>query len=203
MATAAQAAIAEGRRRLDSPIVRADQLPVWHASRTQIEDAQQRSAELLASAQQAYEAERRRGFDDGRRAGVEEAVRLIASTKASCDAFVAQLETDLRQIVVDILRDMLAPLDPAELNARAVNKAVEAMQGRGELVVRAAPDNVAPLREHLARIMPEPALRVDADSSVPDGACLLVSAFGQIDLTIDTQLQLLTESLLSSCAQAT
>lgn len=179
-------------------MIRADELAPWHDGNAYLEDARRRSAEIISGAQQAYESERLRGFEDGRRAGVEDAVRLVANTKAKADAFMARLEADLADVVVEILREILAPFEAGDLAARAVIKALETMRSHAQLTVRIAPDDVVELRARLAALVgptDHAAIRVEPDQDLGTGRCLLVSEFGQVDVTIETQLQLMAQGL--------
>jgi type III secretion protein L len=185
-------------------VIRADEVAPWHDGRAFLEEARRRGTEIIADAQETYERERHRGFEDGRRAGVEEAIQLVAATKAQADTFVARLETELADFVVEIVQEILTPFDAADLAARAVIKALQTMRSHAQLSVRAAPDDVVELRARLAVLLgsaDRAAVPVEPDPNLDKGRCLLVSEFGQVDVTIETQLQLMAQSLKASAAQ--
>src|SRR5688500_10214344 len=64
-----------------------------------IADAEARAKEILASAQEGYEAERKRGYDDGRdEAQIEAAERMIETTSRTIDYF-SKIEGQMVELV--------------------------------------------------------------------------------------------------------
>ncbi|MGJ5047274.1 type III secretion system stator protein SctL [Bradyrhizobium oligotrophicum] len=200
MTTVAHAQLTSNHRPRGA-VIRADEAVRWHDADAHLEEARRRSAEILSSAQEAYDNERRRGFEDGRRAGTEEAIRLITETKLKAETFVADIEAELGDLVVEILREILSPFDAADLVARAVIKALETLRSHAQLTIRTAPGDAAELRARLESL-PGPwdhaVMQVDPDPHLDRGRCLLVSEFGQVDVSIETQLQLIALGLRNS-----
>jgi type III secretion protein L len=187
-------------------VIRADEALRWFDGQAYLESAHNRSAQIIAAAQEVYENERRRGFEEGRQAGAEEAIRLIAATKAETDSFVVGLKAELAELVVAIIREILEPFDRTDITARAVVKALEKLRGRAQLTILAAPADVAALRARLLDILGTDHERmpasVEADPGLDRGRCLLVSEFGQVEVTVDTQLQLIAQALRTICDAA-
>jgi type III secretion protein L len=180
-------------------VIRAEEASRWLDGQAYLECARDRSAQIIAEAEEARESERRRGFEEGRRAGVEEAIRLIAATKVEADRFVVRLEAELAGLVVEIMGEILEPFDPLDLSARAVVKALQKLRGRSQLTLLTAPADVAELHARLLDILGKDHERmptsIEADPRLDRGRCLLVSEFGQVEVTVDTQLQLIAQAL--------
>ena len=139
-------------------------------------DELSRVLEMLREAALEYEEERRRFVDDTRR----EIVRL-------------SLEVG-RALVKREVRDLG---DPA---LRNIEKAVELIFRRGEIVVEVHPDDVDFVGQALAegpRWAEEfDGVEIRSRADITRGGCRLIAGAGVVDLDIDTQLELVAEALL-------
>jgi len=178
------------------PIVRADEADTWFSASAYLADARRRGDQITSAARDTLEDERRRGFEAGRLAGVEEAARLIAETKVAVDKFAAQLRDDLIELVIQIVREILDDFEPADLAARAVIKALHHVRIGSDLTILTAPEDVDAIRQRLAILLKnDGVLRVEPDPRVAAGQCVLWSEFGQVEISVDAQLQQLAMAL--------
>jgi type III secretion protein L len=178
------------------PVVRADEAKTWFSAAAYLAEAQRLGDQITAEAREAMEEEHRRGFETGRLAGVEEAARLIAETKAAADKFAGQLRDDLIELVVQIVREILDEFEPEELAARTVAKALQRVRIGSGLTILTAPEEADALRQRLAVLLQGgDLLRVEPDPRVAARRCVLWSEFGQVEVSVDTQLQHLAMAL--------
>lgn len=180
------------------PVLRSEDLRLWldaqgylDAAKRVLDEARQRANELAA-------AERERGYTEGWEAGSKDLFALLAQTKLAIDAYHAQLEANLRELAIQVIREVIDGLDASDAVALAVRKALKTPSLGSEVTLYVAPE-VLPhiggkLEGQLTHSTPSViTLREDAKLSPTD--CRLVSEFCSIDLSIDRQLALLADSL--------
>lgn len=185
-------------------------------------DAEARADALRA----AREAEaRERGLAEGRRQGLEQitreaAARAAADARERLNKLAAALEAALREfeqqrhnlladaehglieLAVAIARrvckrDAARAGDTAAANARALLALVQ-HQADAELLLN--PDDHAALQESLNALIASTArlshVKLAADEGVPRGGCRLRGVHGEIDATLETQLDRIAAALL-------
>ena len=184
------------------PVVRADEAEKWFSAAAYLAEARRQCEQIAAQAQLALEEHRVRGFEAGRLAGVEQAARLIAETKAAVDDFVAQMHDELITAVVEIVREILGSLEPDDLAARAVARALNEMRAGTALVLMTAPEEMESIRARLTALVEDDRLTIVSDAQVARGRCMLWSEFGQIDVSVDAQLEQLAFALHAGFEEA-
>lgn len=185
------------------PVVRADEANTWFSASAYLAQARRHGDEISAGARDALEEGRRRGFEAGRLAGVEEAVRLIAETKAAADNFLARLHDDLIELVIQIVREILDDFKSDDLAARAVVKALARVRIGSELTILTAPEEADAIRQRLAVLLKDGGfVRVAPDPRIAPRRCVLWSEFGQVEVSVDAQLQQLAMALRRDLGEA-
>lgn len=185
------------------PVVRADEAEKWFSAAAYLAEARRQCEQIAAQARLALEEHRVRGFEAGRLAGVEQAARLIAETKAAVDDFVAQMHDELITVVVEIVREILGSFEPDDLAARAVARALNEMRAGTALVLMTAPEEMESIRARLtALVEDDDRLTIVSDAQVARGRCMLWSEFGQIDVSVDAQLEQLAFALHAGFEEA-
>src|SRR5262249_13516841 len=146
---------------------------------------------MRARAQEAYQRERQRGYDDGWAAGAADAARLVAAASARAEQHANALENELPALVADIVEQILGAFDPGELLSRAVRHAVSQLRTGADLYLRVAPEEADSLRRSLTDLAgPNGAeVRVEPDPMIRSGDCVLCSEFGNIELGIAAQVK--------------
>jgi len=184
-------------------VVRADEAEKWFSAAAYLAEARRQFEQITAQARLDLEEYRVRGFEAGRLAGVEQAARLIAETKAAVDDFVAQMHDELITVVVEIVREILGSFEPDDLAARAVARALNEMRAGTALVLMTAPEEMESIRARLtALVEDDDRLTIVSDAKVAPGRCMLWSEFGQIDVSVDAQLQQLAFALHAGFEEA-
>ncbi|BAM93187.1 NolV protein [Bradyrhizobium oligotrophicum S58] len=179
------------------PVVRADEAETWFSAAAYLADARRQCEQITAQARLAFEEQRMRGFEDGRLAGVEQAARLIAETKVAVHDFVADLQDELITLVVEIVREILGSFEPNDLAARAITRALEEMRVGTAIVLMTAPQEMESIRGRVAALLEDVGdrLTIVSDPQIAPGRCMLWSEFGQIDVSVDAQLEQLAMAL--------
>jgi type III secretion protein L len=146
---------------------------------------------FLEAAKDAYEAERRRGYAEGKDIGSQEASMLVAETAVKVDRYVATLDKQIAGLALDIVRRVLNDFDQAELVARAAATALADFRRDKALKVSVHPSAEARVRAHLAGRLPRPdlAITIEADPALGLADCLISSDAAVVNASIDTQLE--------------
>jgi flagellar assembly protein FliH len=166
------------------------------------EELKRRLADLERTRQIELTRARESAFQDGLRQGREQAASEV---KAATDRFAQMLRdlSSLRRKVrndaeMDVLKLSLAiarrilhrevATDPEAIQG-LVHAALEKLQNREVSCVRVSPSSVEAVRSALERAGSTPAIQVLADPSLKDGGLVFETTLGELDASIDTQLQ--------------
>lgn len=177
-------------------IIRAEEAAQWVDGATYLDAARRDATAIRATAMDAYDAERRRGFEDGAREGAEAGARLMADARQQIDAYFAELERALPALVLDVTERVLGALDREELVTRAAVHALSRMRRDRPLVLLVPPALVEKVRGRLAQELgPDEDVRVEADPHLGDREAVIASDAGFVDVGVDAQLSALREGL--------
>lgn len=183
------------------PILRAEDLQLWTEGKGYLAETKQ----VLDQAHQYVEslaaAERARGYSEGWEAGSKDLFEFMAQTKVAVDAYYAQLEANLRELAIQIIREVVDDLDASDAVAFAARKALKTPSLGAEVTLYVAPEVFPEIREKLEGHLNEAAASVITlrdDPKLSPRGCKLVSDFCTIDVSIDKQLALLADSLRAS-----
>ncbi len=172
------------------------------ANRAETLELQRRLAEVERLRQLETAEAHHRGVEDGLRRGREEAA---AEMKKALDQMAHTLdelakvkrklrreaEQELVKLALAVARRILyreLSTDPSAIEG-IVNAALHKLQQREVSRVRVCPQAVAAVRAALDRVGSGSGLEVVADAGLSSGALLFETSVGELDASIDTQLQ--------------
>lgn len=183
-------------------VVRAAELRVWHDAAAMLADTKQQAADMHAASAAAFEAERRRGYDEGLERGAAEIAERVTATAAAADALLQQIERALPGLVCDAVGNLLGAFDLGDLLRPAIRHALGRLRLNAAVTIRVAPDGVAAVRAACDAPGGASGLHVQADPGLAPGRCLLESELGTVDLGIEAQLSILRSALAAAWEQA-
>jgi len=145
---------------------------------------------------------RQKGFEDGIRRGREEAAIPLQQTLDRLGETLRELallkrkirneaEQELVQLSLAIARRILyreLATDPESIHG-IVHAALQKLQNREIIRVRVYPEAAAAVRAAFERLPNAAAVEIVADRSLSTGAILFETALGELDASIETQLQ--------------
>ena len=182
-----------------SSILRAEDLLDWNKGRITLQEAQKRAEEIRQATEAEARDRRREAIEEGRRAGAEEATKLVAETTATIDRYLAGIEAQVADLVMETLEQIIGRLDDKELLLRAACQAVSKRRLDKRLTLYVAPAEAADLRLRLEQIFdgedPHALPVVQGDDKLPPGSCVVASAFGFIEAGVEAQLAAVKEGL--------
>ncbi|KAB0676849.1 type III secretion system stator protein SctL [Aureimonas leprariae] len=115
--------------------------------------AEARASEIVASAETAFEAEKRRGYDEGFAAARLEAVERLLGESETLDRTLAGLEGALSDIVVAAVRRLIDDFDDRAKAETLVRTALRQMRREKKAELRVSPPQFATLKEAVDAIV--------------------------------------------------
>ncbi|AIW14388.1 HrpE/YscL family type III secretion apparatus protein [Vibrio tubiashii] len=164
-----------------------------------VEAAHAKAGTIVESAQQAYESEKQRGYQDGlQKAEIENAQTMIA-TLAKCNDYYLQVEQKMTGVVLDAVRKIIDTFDDVDTTVSVVREALQLVSNQKQVILHVHPEQVIDVREKVSSVLsdfPEVGyVEVVADARLKNGGCILETEVGIIDASIDGQLQALKQAM--------
>ncbi|MBK9953532.1 MAG: HrpE/YscL family type III secretion apparatus protein [Candidatus Competibacteraceae bacterium] len=170
-----------------------------------VEAARRQADALRVEAEQAYEAEKQRGYQDGHDEGKLETAEQIMDVLGSTVEFYAGIEQRTGQIVMQMARKILGEFDDETLTFRVVRNALAVVRNQKQITLRVAPEQVEALKARTDALLNGfPSIHfvdVVADRRLRAGDCILETEIGVVDASIEVQLKALERSLAKRLGQ--
>lgn len=191
---AAQLSRPEGARKL----IKAADFWTFRKAEEALADAMRRRDEIIAAAQDAYEAERRRGYEDGLEAAKREQATHMTEIVGQAVNYFSTVEQRMVDLVFDAVRKIVMQFDDRTRAATVVHAALEAVRNQRQLTVRVHPDRVDAVRADLDTMLQAfPAIQcvdVTGDARLAVDACAVESDIGVVEASIASQLESMKEA---------
>lgn len=183
----------------DEKIIRRESYTEFVEGQSIVAAAKKEAERIVQEAHMAYEAEKKRGFEEGKEAGkleisdhmVDYVTRIVGNLKSFEDKLVDMLMQSLRQIIGDI--------DKRELIVGVVGRALQVVRSQKRITIRVAPSDVdavdESIKDYMERYPTIDFLDVSADDRLKSGDCILETDVGVVDARLDQQLDIIKKSL--------
>ncbi|HGS5725901.1 TPA: SctL family type III secretion system stator protein VscL [Vibrio parahaemolyticus] len=170
-----------------------------------VEAANSKADSIIAKAQQAYETEKQRGYQDGlEQAKIENAQAMVA-TLARCNEYYLQVERKMTNVVLDAVRKIIDTFDDVDTTISVVREALQLVSNQKQVILHVHPEQVVDVREKVAGVLsdfPEVGyVDVVADARLKNGGCILETEVGIIDASIDGQIQALKQAIVKQLSE--
>jgi type III secretion protein L len=156
--------------------------------------------DLRQKAEEAFEARKNQGYQEGVEAGRDEYTLKIMDTVMASVEYLEKLEGDLANIVEEAVKKIIGDMPSEKVAVGLVRKALTMMRDDRRVVVRVAPGDEEAVRKELQGASGEAAasfLDVRADGRLSKGDCILESELGVVEASLKTQLKNLSQALKS------
>jgi len=172
-----------------SHILSPDAAEELHEAASLLEVAEQQAARIMEEAEVAFDIQKARGHAEGRREAEEQAAaRLIDETHLLAGRLQA-LETDVVNIVIDCVRQILHEYDDRDLAQSLVHNALQRMRSEKTVQLRVPPSRVKDIRASTDQLLREFAeielIDVVADDRLELHRLVVESPTGRIDLDLE------------------
>ncbi|GGA64929.1 hypothetical protein GCM10011385_18410 [Nitratireductor aestuarii] len=172
-----------------SHILSPDAAEELHEAASLLEVAEQQAARIMEEAEVAFDIQKARGHAEGRREAEEQAAaRLIDETHLLAGRLQA-LETEVVNIVIDCVRQILHEYDDRDLAQSLVHNALQRMRSEKTVQLRVPPSRVKDIRASTDQLLREFAeielIDVVADDRLELHRLVVESPTGRIDLDLE------------------
>lgn len=157
---------------------------------------------------------KREGYDEGRRelqaeieqeraAGIREVKEALARLADLEESLTRRREAVLLEIALEaasrIVRDRIDAADPVAL--RAIQEAMESLPGSTSLRARLHPGDLEVLARELKGEIDRGRLELVPDEGISRGGCIVETAIGTVDATVETAIDSLRAASLGSAVE--
>lgn len=178
-----------------APVLRAADYAALVQARAMLDQAGAQADAILAGARDAFEAERRRGYEDGKRqALLDQAEKMIEIVGRTVDYF-AGVENEMVDLVMAAVRKVVDGFDDREKVVAVVRNALAVVRNQKQMTLRLHPDDVevvrAGINDILAAYPGVGYLDLLPDARLARGACILESEIGMVEASLEGQIEAL------------
>ena len=183
----------------DTRLIKAAEWANYRAAAEIAEEARAYARNLRREAEEALEAEKRRGYEQGILEGRQEHAEQIMDTVLKSIEYIEGLEKGISTLVGEALRRILGAMPPEDLMAGVVRQSLALARGQKQVVLRISPADEKTVNARLADILREYSsigfVDVQTDGRLAQGSCILQSEMGIIDAGVETQIQAIINTL--------
>ena len=163
-----------------------------------LEAARIQADAVIAGAKDAFEAERERGYADGREEALMDQAEKMIDTVSRTVEYFAGIEEEMIELVMGAVRKVIDGFDDHEKIMIVVRNALAVVRNQKQLTLRLHPDEVAVVREQLNPLLAAfPGvgyLDIVADARLARGACILESEIGVVEASLEAQMKALRKA---------
>lgn len=150
---------------------------------------------IVAGAKEAFEAERQRGYAEGREeALLDQSERMIETVERTVD-YIASVEGKMVELVMSAVSKVIDGFDDREKVMIVVRNALAVVRNQKQMTLRLNPAEVEIVRSQINELLAAyPGvgyLDILADGRLAPGACILESEIGLVEASLEGQLQAL------------
>ena len=171
-------------------VLNARDVKAWQDAFEFLNQAEKQIADQKTEAQETasrlYEAERARGYEDGK----AEATRIVTETTLKVDRFLQSIEPQVAQLAMSVVNRVLGNFDTRDLVAAAAAHAVADLRREKRLTVTVHPDVVDHVSREFARLGVSKLMEVtiEGNPTLDPTACIIASDLAVVDASVKTQL---------------
>lgn len=180
-------------------VIKAEDVAALVKAEAIIAAAEEEAKAIAAQAQVEYENEKRRGYEDGLAAGRAEILQKKLDLVEESVKYMQKVEGEISELVIRAIKKCLSEIGNTEVVTSIVKKSMRAIvRNQREVTVKVSPAMVETVKKWSETIMAEfPTLtfiEVVEDARLNDTACVVDTAAGSVEASIDGQLKALEES---------
>ncbi|NMU29451.1 type III secretion system stator protein SctL, partial [Vibrio parahaemolyticus] len=109
--------------------------------------ANSKAESIIANAQQAYETEKQRGYQDGLAQAKIENAQTMVETLARCNDYYQQVEEKMTGVVLEAVRKIIDTFDDVDTTVSVVREALQLVSNQKQVILHVHPEQVVEVRE--------------------------------------------------------
>lgn len=185
-------------RRPSQVVLKAEDARAWFEGHDILAEAKAEARAILERAEEEVAKAR----EKGRNEGANLACRMLVETGMKVDRYMAGLESDIADLVTQLVRQILDEFDEVDRLERMVRKALTAFRNE-QCVTLSVPAAEAESIEQALSRETHPAVKVEADERLSKGQATLSSPVAVMDISLDGQLKQIEKVLSQGIGRAT
>jgi len=163
-------------------------------------DAEAEAARIRASAQEAFEQEKQRGYEEGLEEGKADIVSRKLELLDESVAFMESVEGKMEEVVMTALKKCVMEIGDEEMVIQIVRKVMNAViRNQRQITLKVAPEMVPVVRSRLNELLADYPLMENIDvqenTRLKGAACMIETEAGVADASVETQLAAIEKSL--------
>lgn len=176
-------------------VVRRDDYMLWTQAQNVINVAEQQAATILADAENVFEQERQRGYNEGEQeARLKQAEKIMETVGQTVD-YLARFEHEIVDLVMGAVRKVIDGFDEQEKVMAVTRNALAIVRNQKQITLRLNPSQVDMVRDRVDELLAAfPVvgyIDMVGDTRVSKGGCILESEVGMIEAHLDGQIEAL------------
>jgi len=173
-------------------VLRGVELRALRTAEQAVATATAQAEQIVAQAQGIYEAERRRGYEEGHEeARLEQAELMIENVSRNVEYF-GKVEGRMVDLVMQAVQKIISDFDDKERVLITVRNVLTVVRNQKQMTLRLAPPQVEVVKSRVNELLAEyPGvgyLDIIADNRLKGDACILESEIGLVEASIEGQL---------------
>lgn len=161
--------------------------------------AEEEAKAVAAQAKTDYENEKRRGYEDGLAEGRAEILKKKLELIEESVLYMQKVEGEISELVIKALKKCLSEIGDTQVVTQIVKKSMRSIvRNQREITIKVSPAMVEPVKKWSETVMSEfPTLtfvEVVEDLRLSDTACVVDTAAGSVEASVEGQLHALEES---------
>lgn len=182
---------------VDRKWLAAEEYTSWLDATNLLSETRRQVEELSARAVNLCEAERERGYREGKEAAAAELAEQRIRMAAEMVAALRSLEGVVVRLVLDCLQVLLGETTQEQRIVALVQGALQSIRDEQKVTVRVAPANVEIIRRRIVELARQGTLAVEIvpDPSLGESSCLLETPTGFVEADLEKQVQSLRRAL--------
>lgn len=173
-------------------VLRGEDYAVLAEAQALLDNAHAQAQAILAGAQEAFEAERKRGYDDGKQEALLDQAEKMIETVGRTVEYFAGVENEMVDLVMAAVRKVVDGFDDEEKVMVVVRNALAVVRNQKHMTLRLHPDDLETVRSRINDILAAyPGvgyLDLLADGRLEHGACILESEIGMVEASLEGQI---------------
>lgn len=164
-----------------------------------LEEARQKASKTIAQAYEIYEAQKKRGYEDGLEEGRLQHAEKIMDTAMESINYFESMEKSIAGLVIQCLEKVIGEMEDHDLILKIVKSALAVARNEKRVVVRVSHDELDAVQSAVSQLLQTypgiSILDISADSRLKKGACLIESELGVVDASVETQLEAIKRAI--------
>lgn len=170
-----------------------------------VDEARQTAARIVAEAQEEFERQKKRGYEDGLAQARAEAIERLLAENEVLDGKLSEMEAGLTEIVVASVRRLVDGFDDREKAAILVRAALKQMRREKKAEIRVSPalyDHMRKSAGGLTEEFPEIELVDVVEDAELQGAHVIVeTAIGRVDGDLGRNMDALADVIFATAGR--